>query len=239
MSKTVEEAATTVRYLLRDRNPQSQAFSEPELVAAIQSGVRLVASFCLMGENHTAGLVAIQPNVSDYALPATQEYANLFMLRSQSDGLEIPIVSRSVFEAWRTGDTGQGQGPPLVASLYETPAGVLHVRVWPTPREADTWDGYTSLLPADFYTAGTFALAALPSSTSIPFDNLEFEALCYTVADELFNRMTDERKAANQLGPNANANWQAKMTAAIKASRHRRRRTSSGAGNYVARSRRW
>ena len=237
MSRTLHEAIARVRYHIRDWRVQDQAFIDPEVIVQIQSDVRFLAPQLLLGEQWTTGIVTLVPGTDTYALPGTQQYANLRKLRKQSDGLEVPIVDLETFERIREGFVLVDGGEVLIAMLIESAAQAISVRFWPVPGEADVLDGFRSLLPAGFYTAGTLALAALPASTTIPFDDQAFEALCYTTASNLYAKMTDEKRASNGLASDAASNWPGMASSLIRESRARRLRQQSS--THVRRARRW
>lgn len=241
MSRTLAEAERTVRYHLRDRNPQSEAFTSPEYVLELQSGVRLLAGELLLGETETLALITTAANTKDYVLSGTQQYANLYELRDQEDGLIIPIVSMAVLEAWREGDTGTvgHTGSSQIAAIFETTAQATTVRFYPTPTEVRTLDGRFSRIPASFYTAGTGILAALPDSTTIPYDDQGFEALCFRVAKSLFDRMPEDQRARRGLAPTAADEWGSLSASLVKHSRHRMIRLGRGQSTHVNRARRW
>jgi len=241
MSRTLDEAERTVRYHLRDRNPQSEAFTSPEYFVALQSGVRVMAGELLLGESVTTSFLTLVAGTSDYVLPGTQQYRNLYELRSQDDGRIIPIVSSPVLESYRQGDVGivSDNGGPLYAALSESTAQVLTLRVWPTPGQSEVLDGRYSQIPAGFYTAGTGALAALPGATVIPFDDHGFEALCWSVAALMFEAMPDDKKAKLGLSQNAASSWPGLSAQQVKASRHRVLTTGRGQHTHIANRRRW
>ncbi len=241
MSRTLDEAERTVRYHLRDRNPQSEAFTSPEYFVAIQSGVRIMAGELLLGETVSTGFLTLTAGTIDYVLPGTQQYRNLFELKSQTDGRIIPIVSSALLEGYRNSDVGvvSDNGGPIVAALSESPAQVLTLRVWPTPGESVVLDGRYSQIPASFYTAGTGALAALPPATVIPFDDHGFEALCWKVAADLFAVMPDDKKSQLGLSQGAAEAWNGNASQQIRASRHRVLTTGRGQSTHVNRRRRW
>lgn len=241
MSRTLDEAERTVRYHLRDRNPQSEAFTSPEYFMALQSGVRTMAGELLLGETVTTSFLTLAGGTATYTLPGTQQYRNLFRLRAQSDGQDIEIVSTEVLERYRNGDTGlaSDNGPPQFAAIVEGPAQVATIRFWPTPQTADVLDAHYTLLPSAFYTAGTGALAALPGATTIPFDDHGFEALCWTVAAQLFDAMPDDKKAKLGLASGASQSWGSNAARQIRASRHRMLTVGRGQGSHVNRMRRW
>ena len=240
MSRTLAEAEREVRYHLRDRNPQGAAFTSPEYLHAIQSAVRLLAGQLLLGETITPALITLVAGTKDYVLPGTQQYAKLYQLRSGSHGVIIPVVSMAHLESLRQGDTGTTvAGPPQVAAIYETTAQATTIRFWQTPAEADTLEGRFLKLPTAFYTAGTGALAALPDSTIIPFDDDGFEALCWIVAAEMYERMPEDKRARLGLGQGAGSSWPEIAAAHVKASRLRMLRLGAGQGQYVRRGRAW
>jgi hypothetical protein len=237
MSRTVAEAVRTTRYYLRDRNPQSEAFSEPEYVMAIQSAVRVLSGDVLLGEAWIDPFITLIPGQSVYGTPSGTSVDAIRILRSNEDGRDIPIVSQATFEEHREGDPGTITGMPLVATMREGSTQGLELMLWPIPDESGTLSAFRSALPAPFFTAGTGRLAALPASTNIPFDDAAFEATCLTVALDLWNRMPDERKQRNMLGPDTAAGWPQRIGMLIKQSRMRRRMQQSG--TYVRRARRW
>lgn len=237
MSRTVAEALRTVRYYLRDRNPQSEAFSEPEYVTALQSAVRVMSGDVLLGEAWIDPFITLIPGTSVYGVPAGTNIDAIRILRSNDDGRDIPIVSQVTLEEHREGDDGTLTGRPFVAAMREGSTQGLELMFWPVPDEAEVLSAFRSALPAAFFTAGTGKLSALPASLTIPFDDAAFEATCLTTALDLWNRMTDERKQRNMLGPDTASDWPSRIGRLIKQSRMRRRMQQSG--TYVRRARRW
>ena len=237
MSRTVAEAIRTCRYNLRDRNPQSEAFSDPEYIMAIQGAVRLVAGEILLGDAWVDSFITVIAGTSVYGVPAGTSIDRLLRLRFASDGREIPIVSQETFAAMRDGDTGQTTGQPVVATLREGSTQGLEVMLWPTPQVADSISAFRTALPAPFYNAGTGKLTALPSATVIPFDDAAFEACCLYASMDLFQRMTEERRARQMLADTTADSWPSKAQQLITQSRHRRRRQQSG--THVRQARRW
>ena len=237
MSRTVAEAVRTVRYMLRDRNPQSEAFSEPEYVLAVQSAVRLMTGELLLGDSWIDPFITLIPGSSVYGPPAGTNIDAIRILRSNDDGRDIPIVSQVTFEQLREGDDGTLTGRPLYATMREGSTQGLELMFWPIPDESGTLSALRTALPAAFYTAGTGKLAALPASTSIPFDDAAFEATCLATALDLWNRMTDERKERNMLGADTASDWPSRIGILVKQSRTRRRLQQSG--THVRRARRW
>lgn len=237
MSRTVAEAVRTARYHLRDRNPQSEAFSEPEYILAIQSAVRLLSGEILLGEAWISPFITLIPGTSVYGTPAGTNVDAIRILRSDDDGRDIPIVSQVTFEQHREGDDGTMTGRPLYATMREGSTQGLELMLWPIPDESGTLSAFRSALPGAFYTAGTGKLAALPASTTIPFDDAAFEATCLSAALDLWNRMPAERRERNMLGSDTAADWPSRIGMLIKQSRMRRRLQQSG--THVRRARRW
>lgn len=237
MSRTVAEAVRTARYHLRDRNPQSEAFSEPEYITALQSAVRVMSGDVLLGEAWIDPFITLIPGTSVYGAPAGTNVDAVRIMRSNNDGRDIPVVSQVTFEQHREGDDGTATGMPLFAAMREGSTQGLEFMFWPVPDEAETLSAFRSALPSAFFTAGTGKLSALPASLTIPFDDAAFEATCLTVALDLWNRMTDERKQRNMLGPDTASDWPSRIGRLIKQSRMRRRMQQSG--THVRRARRW
>jgi hypothetical protein len=221
---TLADAERRVRYHLRDRNPQGQAFTSPEVVHELESNMRLVGGKLLLGEEHVTALVTTAPNVQAYALPGTQEYGQLQFLKNEDDGFIVTIISQVAFENVQAGDkpTHPSVGRPQFAMLRESATQVTEVVFWTVPDAVYRFDGYRSLLPATFFMAGTGVLAALPQNTPIPFDDSGFEALCYTTASELFARMPEADRERLKLADSAADTWNARANDFIAASRRRR-----------------
>lgn len=240
MSRTVAEAIGTIRYHLRDRGNVPPAFTTPEYQLELNSQMRYVAGKLLLGDELVTGIVTTVGGTPNYALPGAQQYADMYEFRSQTFGLIVPIVSLYEFEWWRQGSTTTqvSQGLPYIATIRENAAQLLEVLFWPTPGNALVYDGYRSLIPASFYTAGGFAMAADQNATTIPFDDQAFEALCWFTAAALFKRMpTDDRQKA-QLADTTADDWPAMGGALIRASRMRRIRTM-GRPMHRIQARRW
>ena len=220
MSQTLADVERRVRYHLRDRKSQGGAYTSPEYAQCIEANMREVAGQLLLGESQVLGLVALQPGVQFYSLTvAGQDIEGIRYLKTASDGLPVTIVAPNVFEAWRAGDTvtSGSRGRPQIAMMRESDAQVTQLGFWPIPAVADTVDGYRSLLPARFFTAGTGAMALLPGATIIPFDDEGCDALCYRVAAELFGRMTDGDRTALRLASTSADGWPGKAAALIAA----------------------
>ena len=237
MSRTLEEAVVNVRYKLRDRNPQAQAFTEPEVVHAIQAAVRLLAGEVLLGESWVDPFITVAAGTDTYAVPTGTVVDAIRFLRSASFGLEVPILGLQAFEANRNGDSAHSRGTPQIAFITESATQAMSIILWPTPNAADTYAAYRSALPAAFFNAGTGTLAALPSATVIPFDDFAFEAACCRTARQLFSRMTAETRARNMLGDGAAAEWENDEQRLIRSHRNRRRLQQSS--NVKRTGRRW
>lgn len=228
---TLQSALDRVESHLHDADGGSPAFSPWEKEAVIESHMRLLAPQLLLGDQWSTSLVPLVAGTDTYTLPTAtrQDYDRLKMLRLQSNGQEIPLVSLQVFESYRAGDTTGQRGTPFVAMVIEAPsASGPGLRFWPVPIEADTCDGFFSLLPAEFLHDET---------TVIPFDQHAFEALCYAAALELYGRMPQAERDKRALGPDTPALWPGHIAAGVRASRLRRRRQQGG--QVVLRRRRW
>jgi hypothetical protein len=224
MSRMLSEAERRVRYHLRDRNPQGEAFTSPEVVNAIEANMRVVSGRLLLGEERVTALVTTANGTQFYTLPGTQTYESLQFLKFQDGGLPVEIASPTLFESYQRTDTSgsQSKGRPQIAMLRESATQVEQIGFWPVPDAAYVLDGYRSLLPLGFFTNGTAALAALPDATVIPFDDQGFDALCYLTAAELFGAMPDPDKERLRLAPNASDSWPGKAAELIADSRRRR-----------------
>lgn len=228
---TLQSALDRVEYHLRDRDGGAPAFSPWEKEAVIESHMRLLAPQLLLADEWATPLVTLIAGTDTYTLPTTtrQDYDRLKMLRLQSNGQEIPVVSLQVFESYRSGDTTGQRGTPLCAMVVgQAEQSGPSLRFWPVPIEADTCDGFFSLLPAEFLHDETAA---------IPFDAPAFEALCYSAALELYGRMPEEERAKRALGNNTPELWPMHIASGVRASRERRRRQQGG--QVVLRRRRW
>lgn len=227
---TLQSALDRVEYHLRDADGGSPAFSPWEKEAAIESHMRLLAPQLLLGDQWSTSLVPIVAGTDTYTLPTAtrQDYDRLKMLRLQSNGQEIPVVSLQVFESYRAGDTSAQRGTPQCAMVIQQPTIAPSLRFWPVPIEADVCDGFVTLLPAEF---------AHDETATIPFDAPAFEALCYASALELYGRMPQAERDKRALGPDTTALWAGHVARGIRASRERRRRQQGG--QVVLRRRRW
>jgi hypothetical protein len=221
MSRTLSDAERRVRYHLRDRNAQGQAFTSPEVVNALEANMRVVSGRLLLGEERVSALVTTASGTQFYALPGAQTYESLQFLRFQDDGLQVQVVAPTVFESYQRTDP-PSTGRPQIAMLRESALQAIEIGLWPVPDAAYVLDGYRSLLPASFFTAGTGALAELPDATVIPFDDQAFDALCYITAAELFARMPDDDRARLKVAEGAANDWQGKAGELIASSRRRR-----------------
>lgn len=227
---TLQNALDRVESHLRDADGGSPAFSPWEKEAAIESHMRLLAPQLLLADEWATPLVTLIAGADTYTLPTTtrQDYDRLKMLRLQSNGQEIPVVSPQVFESYRAGDTSAQRGTPQCAMVIQQPTIAPSLRFWPVPIEADVCDGFVTLLPAEFLHDETAV---------IPFDAPAFEALCYSAALELYGRMPEEERAKRALGNNTPALWPMHIASGVRASRERRRRQQGG--QVVLRRRRW
>ena len=224
MSRTLADAERTVRYHLRDRNPQGQAFTSPEVVHEIESAARLLAPKLLPGDEHVTALVTTAALTQFYPLPGTQTYRDLIFLKYQDDGSVVEIVPPARFEATQSGEptSNPTRGRPQIAMLRESTNQSLEIGFWPAPDAVYVLDGYRTLLPAGFFLAGSGALNQSPDATVIPFDDQGFEALCYEAASELYARMPDADKERLKIAEGAANGWPRKAAALVAASRRRR-----------------
>lgn len=227
---TLQNAVDRVEMHLRDADGGSPAFSPWEKEAVIEAQMRLLAPELLLGDQWNTSLVTLIAGTDTYVLPTTtfQDYDRLKMLRLQSNGQEIPVVSLQVFESYRAGDTTSQRGTPVCAMVIQNPTIAPSLRFWPVPIEADVCDGFVTLLPAEF---------AHDELAAIPFDPPAFEALCYASALELYGRLTEEERAKRALGPDSPTLWPGHIARGIRASRQRIRRQQGG--QVTLRRRRW
>lgn len=227
---TLQSAIDRVDYHLRDGDSATASFSPWEKEAVIESQLRLLAPRLLLADQWTTPLVTLAAGTDTYLLPSTtgQDYDRLKRLRLQSNGLEIPIVSLRSFESYREGEVPVLRGTPVVAMIVQGVAAAPSLRFWPTPEAVDYVDGFFSLLAAPFNHN---------EAANIPLDEMAFEALCYSVALELYGRMSEDELAKRNLGPGTPALWEKHIATGIMGSRHRRRRQQSS--GVVLRSRRW
>lgn len=218
---TLGDARRRVEYHLRDRDTGSESFSLFEKNAAIETHVRLLAPQLLLGDQWSTSLVTLVAGTATYTLPTatSQQYDRLKMLRLQSNGQEVPIVSLQVFESYRAGDTSAQRGTPQCAMVIEGASTVPTLRFWPVPDVSDTCDGFFALWPA--------ALAHNDAS-AIPFDEAAFEALALSVALELYGKMPEAERGKRGLGPETTTAWPTLIAIGVKASRLRRRRQQGG-----------
>lgn len=221
---TLADIEREARYALRDRNPQGQAFTSPEYLHAIEPAMRMVAGRLLLGDEAVSAIVTTVAGTQFYTLPGSQEYQHLRYLRTRDEGQAIEVVAPAVFEAQREGDgtNSTTRGRPIYAMLRETAAQATQIGFWPTPDAAYILDGYRTLLPARFFTAGTGTLAALPSATTVPFDEDGCRALVYETAADLFERMPEADRARLKLADTAANSFRQKSAEHVAASRRRR-----------------
>lgn len=224
MSMTLADIERETRYALRDRNPQGQAFTGPEYMHAIEPAMRMVAGRLLLGDEAVTALVTTVAGTQFYTLTGAQEYEFVRYLRTRDDGQAVEVVAPAVFEAQREGDgtNSTTRGRPIYAMFRESAAQVTQIGFWPTPDAAYIFDGYRTLLPARFFTAGTGVLAALPTATNIPFDEDGCRALVYETAADLFERMPEADRARLKLADTAADSFRQKAAEHVAASRRRR-----------------
>lgn len=224
MSMTLADIEREVRYALRDRNPQGQAFTSPEYVHAIEPTMRLVAGRLLLGDEQLPGMVTTVAGTQFYSLPGSQEYQFVRYLRTRDEGQMVEVVAPAVFEGQREGDgtNSMSRGRPMIAMFRETTAQVTQVGFWPTPDAAYIFDGYRTLLPARFFTAGTGVLSADPGALTVPFDEDGCRALVYESAAVLFEMMPGDDRARLKLADTAADAYRAKAAEHVSSSRRRR-----------------
>lgn len=238
MSFTLADAERRVRYHLRDRNPQGQAFTSPEVVHELETNVRIIAGAIKLGEERVSALVTTVAGTQFYTLPGTQTYASVRYFKDQQLGLRARVVSEYEFESYQYGLSvlKPVTTRPMIAMIRENASQATEVGFWPVPDMQYVYDAYRSLLPARFFNAGTGVLTSSPDATTIPFDDQAFEALCYTTASDLFNRMPEADRQRLKVADTSAAEWQGRAAALIKASRVRRVVTTMAEARY---RRRW
>jgi hypothetical protein len=224
MSATLADIEREVRYSLRDRNPQGQAFTSPEVVHAIEPNMRSVASRLLLGEEQVSALITTVAGTQFYNLPGTLDYQFVRYLRSQDEGQLVEVLAPAVFEMNRQGDGTRSvvRGRPIEAMFRETAAQQTQIGFWPTPDAAYVFDGYRTLLPAKFFVTGTGVLANLPQNTVIPFDDDGCNALILETAADLFAMMPQADRQRLKLADTAAQSFRDQAEEFVKASRRRR-----------------
>lgn len=224
MSMTLADIERESRYALRDRNPQGQAFTSPEYVHAIAQTTRQVATRLLLGDEQVPAMVTTVAGTDFYTLPGTQQYAHVRYLRTRDEGQMVEVVAPAVFEGQREGDgtNSMSRGRPLMAMFRETAAQMTQIGFWPVPDAAYIFDGYRSLLPARFFTAGSGALVAFPDNTDIPFDDDGCYAVVLETAADLFERMPKADRDRLKLAETSADNFRRKAAEHVVASRRRR-----------------